>query len=82
MVFGNKAETDLVGELGELTVEVISKLGADGVLVNGRPYPAVATEPVDATGAGDAFAAGYLVGGVALGLQAAARAVAKIGAMP
>ena len=82
VVFGNKAETDLVGELGELAVEVISKLGADGVLVNGQPYPAVATEPVDATGAGDAFAAGYLVGGVALGLQAGARAVAKIGAMP
>ena len=40
------------------------------------------TVPVDSTGAGDAFAAGYLVGGVELGLAAAARAVAKMGAMP
>jgi sugar/nucleoside kinase (ribokinase family) len=37
---------------------------------------------VDATGAGDAFAAGYLLGGVSLGLAAAARAVATMGAMP
>jgi sugar/nucleoside kinase (ribokinase family) len=37
---------------------------------------------VDATGAGDAFAAGYLVGGIGLGLKAAARAVATMGAMP
>jgi len=42
----------------------------------------VPTRPADSTGAGDAFAAGYLVGGVALGLAAAARAVAKMGAMP
>ena len=61
---------------------VITKLGADGVLIEGRRYPAVPTTPADATGAGDAFAAGDLVGGVALGLLAAARAVAKIGAMP
>lgn len=80
VVFGNKAETELVGEVDGPVV--ISKLGADGVLVDGRHYPAAPTEPVDATGAGDAFAAGYLVGGVALGLRAAARAVAKIGAMP
>jgi hypothetical protein len=37
---------------------------------------------VDSTGAGDAFAAGYLLGGVTLGLEAAARAVAQMGAMP
>jgi sugar/nucleoside kinase (ribokinase family) len=80
VVFGNKAETDLVGELPG--TELVSKLGAAGVAVGGRRYPAVSTEPVDATGAGDAFAAGYLVGGVALGLAAAARAVATIGGMP
>ena len=45
-------------------------------------FPALPTRPVDSTGAGDAFAAGYLVGGVELGLQAAARAVATMGAMP
>jgi sugar/nucleoside kinase (ribokinase family) len=37
---------------------------------------------VDPTGAGDAFAAGYLLGGVRIGLEAAARAVAQMGAMP
>jgi sugar/nucleoside kinase (ribokinase family) len=39
-------------------------------------------DAVDSTGAGDAFAAGYLVGGIGMGLAAAARAVAKMGAMP
>jgi ribokinase len=80
LVFGNKAETALVGDLAG--IDVITKLGADGVLVAGRRYPAIRAEVVDTTGAGDAFAAGYLVGGVGLGLEAAARAVAKIGGMP
>lgn len=80
VVFGNEAEADLVGDLPG--TELIVKLGADGVLAAGRHYPAARTEPADATGAGDAFAAGYLVGGVELGLAAAARAVAAIGAMP
>jgi ribokinase len=62
--------------------ELIVKLGAEGVRVAGRHFPAAPTVPVDSTGAGDAFAAGYLLGGVELGLAAAARAVAKMGAMP
>jgi hypothetical protein len=37
---------------------------------------------VDTTGAGDALAAGYLVGGPGLALQAAARCVARLGSMP
>src|SRR5262249_2678489 len=40
------------------------------------------TEVVDSTGAGDALAAGYLVGGTTLALEAAARCVARGGAMP
>jgi sugar/nucleoside kinase (ribokinase family) len=80
VVLGNQAEADLVGDLPG--TEMIVKLGADGVRAAGRHYPATRTEPADATGAGDAFAAGYLVGGVELGLAAAARAVATIGAMP
>ncbi len=56
LVLGNRAETDLVGDLPG--TEVISKLGADGVLIGGRHYRAARTEPADATGAGDAFAAG------------------------
>ncbi len=37
---------------------------------------------LDATGAGDALAAGYLVGGADLAMQTAARCVGKIGAQP
>jgi ribokinase len=80
LVFGTEAEVDLIGQVPGATM--ITKLGADGVLVAGTRFAAVSTEPVDATGAGDAFAAGYLVGGVHLGLTDAARAVATIGAMP
>ena len=91
LVFGNEAEFALLGGLaddedashGPLSHgELIVKLGADGVRIAGRHFPAVPTVPVDSTGAGDAFAAGYLLGGVELGLAAAARAVAKMGAMP
>jgi sugar/nucleoside kinase (ribokinase family) len=80
LVFGTEAEVDLIGQVPGATM--ITKLGANGVLVGRKRYAALRTEPVDATGAGDAFAAGYLVGGVHLGLAAAARAVATIGAMP
>lgn len=80
LVFGNQAETGLISDM--LDTRLITKLGPGGVIVDGRHYPAATTEPTDATGAGDAFAAGYLVGGVHLGLAAAARAVATMGAMP
>ena len=80
MVFGNEAEVTLVGDLPG--AEVVVKLGRRGVRAGGTSYPARPTQAVDATGAGDAFAAGYLVGGVDLGLEAAARAVATMGAMP
>jgi ribokinase len=87
VVFGNEAEAALIGgsalDHGVLDPErVIVKLGAEGVRVAGRHYRAEPTAPVDSTGAGDAFAAGYLLGGVELGLAAAARAVAKMGTMP
>lgn len=80
VVFGTRDETSLLGSLP--SGQVVTKLGADGVLAGVRHYPALAVQAVDATGAGDAFAAGYLVGGVRLGLEAAARAVATMGAMP
>jgi sugar/nucleoside kinase (ribokinase family) len=80
VVFGNEAEAALVGDLPG--AEVVVKLGARGVRATGTVFPARPTRPVDSTGAGDAFAAGYLVGGIALGLEAAARAVATMGAMP
>jgi sugar/nucleoside kinase (ribokinase family) len=80
VVLGNQAEAALVGDLPG--TELIVKLGPGGVRAAGRHFPALPTRAADSTGAGDAFAAGYLVGGVALGLEAAARAVAKMGAMP
>lgn len=67
---------------GELDTRWVVKRGAAGVVVDGVAFPAVATEVVDATGAGDAFAAGFLVGGVETGLETAARCCAKLGAMP
>ena len=86
VIFGNEAEAALLGGLLDdgLVSQggMIVKLGAEGVRVAGRHFPAVPTVPLDSTGAGDAFAAGYLVGGVELGLAAAARSVAKMGAMP
>ena len=82
VVFGTEAEAALLGDGPLGHGALIVKLGAEGVRVAGRHFPAVPTVPVDSTGAGDAFAAGYLVGGVDLGLAAAARAVAKMGAMP
>jgi ribokinase len=80
VVFGTAAEMAVVGEIPG--PELVLKLGAAGVRAGGRRYPAAATDAVDATGAGDAFAAGYLLGGVSLGLAAAARAVATMGGMP
>ncbi len=83
VVFGNEAEAALLGNDGlPAGGTLIVKLGADGVRIAARHFPAAPTVPVDSTGAGDAFAAGYLVGGIRLGLAAAARSVAKLGAMP
>ena len=68
------------GQVGQS--RLVLKRGADGIVVDGRAYPARPTTLVDATGAGDALAAGFLVGGPELGLEAAARCCAKLGAMP
>jgi sugar/nucleoside kinase (ribokinase family) len=79
VVFANEREREA---LGALEARWVLKHGADGVVVDGREYPAHAAEAVDTTGAGDAFAAGFLVGGVELGLATAARCCGWLGAMP
>ena len=79
-VFGTKAEAELIGDLPGS--DLVVKLGPRGVRAAGVVHPARPASAVDSTGAGDAFAAGYLLGGVSLGLDAAARAVATMGAMP
>ena len=60
----------------------VIKLGARGARFPEGPYPAPSVDVVDTTGAGDALAAGYLVGGPELAIEAAARCVGLIGAMP
>jgi sugar/nucleoside kinase (ribokinase family) len=79
VVFATEAERDAVGELD---TRWVVKLGARGLDVDGRSYASVATDVIDPTGAGDALAAGFLIGGPALGLEAAARCCARMGAMP
>jgi ribokinase len=78
-VFASERERDA---LGSLDTRMVLKRGADGIVVDGTSHPALPTTVVDATGAGDALAAGFLVGGPAVALEAAARCCAKLGAMP
>jgi ribokinase len=80
LVLANEAEAALVDAVRTKTLVV--KLGARGCRVDGRAYTAPPVEVVDTTGAGDAFAAGFLVGGPELALEAAARCVQTMGAMP
>lgn len=79
LVFAGERERDV---FGALDTSWVVKRGSEGVVVEGRAFAAVETDVVDTTGAGDAFAAGYIVGGVELGLEAAARCCARLGAMP
>ena len=82
LVFCNEDEERALG--GPLDGPAwIVKLGARGARVGRDHYPAT-TVPyvVDATGAGDAFAAGWIVGGPGLALETAARCVQQVGAMP
>jgi sugar/nucleoside kinase (ribokinase family) len=85
VIFANEAEWEIVGAAYGLAPTAVVKRGARGLLVFGEErvdLPAHEGEIVDATGAGDALAAGFLVGGPELALEAAARCVAKPGAMP
>jgi sugar/nucleoside kinase (ribokinase family) len=87
VVFANASEWDALGlAFSDLTADVVVKHGGDGVTTvedgEERRHAAASVDVVDLTGAGDALAAGYLVGGVALGLATAARCVAQPGAQP
>jgi sugar/nucleoside kinase (ribokinase family) len=81
IVFANEDEERILG--GPLAgCTWVLKRGALGARFGEVELPAVPAEVVDTTGAGDALAAGYLVGGPELALAAAARCVAKLGSMP
>jgi sugar/nucleoside kinase (ribokinase family) len=85
IVFANEAEWEILGGAYSLAPTAVVKRGARGLLILGHErveLPARESRAVDATGAGDALAAGFLVGGPKLGLEAAARCVAQVGAMP
>jgi sugar/nucleoside kinase (ribokinase family) len=82
VVFGNEEETRVLG--GALPgIPWILKRGPRGCSFAGDERSALPVdEVVDSTGAGDALAAGYIVGGPELALEAAARCVARLGSMP
>ena len=82
VVFANEAEDRMVG--GPIADSTwIVKRGPAGASFDGDERPAVAVDTVvDSTGAGDAFAAGWLVGGPGLALEAGARCVQHAGSMP
>jgi sugar/nucleoside kinase (ribokinase family) len=86
LVFANEEERAELGPEAAVDATWVLKRGATGAAVerDGQKseFPAVPAEVVDTTGAGDAFAAGYLVGGVELALETAARCVSHLGATP
>ncbi|MFN2467315.1 MAG: carbohydrate kinase family protein [Gaiellaceae bacterium] len=85
VVFATERELDALGAAPPAPAWVV-KRGSEGIAVTRGAgmleLPALPAQVVDSTGAGDALAAGYLVGGAELGLEAAARCVASVGAMP
>lgn len=87
VVFGNEGEWDVVGvSPPSLAVEAVVKRGVRGSSFGGggvhTSRDVVPGPVVDVTGAGDALAAGYFVGGPEAAMVAAARCVAQIGAQP
>ena len=81
VVFANEQEDEILGGPIDGVVWIL-KLGARGARFGDVELPAKPADVVDTTGAGDAFAAGFLVGGPELALAAAARCVAQLGSMP
>jgi ribokinase len=86
VIFANEPEWELVGGAYGLGETAVVKRGSRGVAVlsadGAEEHEPAGAEVVDTTGAGDALAAGFIVGGIELGLEAAARCVAQLGAVP
>jgi len=86
VVFANEPEWELVGGAYGFGETAVVKRGSRGVVVLGangaEEHAPAGAEVLDTTGAGDALAAGFIVGGIELGLETAARCVAQLGAVP
>jgi sugar/nucleoside kinase (ribokinase family) len=91
VLFATEAEWELLGGAYLTAPLGVLKRGARGCSVFTRDakldFAPVQTEVVDPTGAGDALAAGFLLGGsleeaARRGLEAAARCLATVGSMP
>jgi sugar/nucleoside kinase (ribokinase family) len=86
VVFANEPEWEMVGGAYALAGIAVVKRGSRGVEVRTAAgverFEPPGSAIVDTTGAGDALAAGFLVDGIELGLEAAARCVAQLGAVP
>jgi sugar/nucleoside kinase (ribokinase family) len=91
VLFATEAEWELLGGAYLSAPLGVLKRGPRGCTVFDEDanldFAAVEAEVVDPTGAGDALAAGFLVGGsleeaARRGLDAAARCVAKVGSLP
>jgi ribokinase len=91
VLFATEAEWELLGGAYLTAPLGVLKRGARGCTVftedSKLDFAAVRSEVVDPTGAGDALAAGFLLGGsleeaARRGLAAAARCVAKVGSLP
>jgi ribokinase len=82
VVFANEDEDRVFG--GPLAgIAWVLKRGAGGCSFDGDERAALAvSDIVDTTGAGDALAAGFIVGGPDLALEAAARCLSRLGSMP
>ncbi len=79
LVFATEVERAAVPDFDAAWV---IKLGVRGARFPEGFLAAPSVVAVDTTGAGDALAAGYLVGGPEVAIEAAARSVTRIGAMP
>ncbi len=82
VVFANEEEERVIGRSLVDAIWIL-KHGARGCSFGEDEREALPVEQVlDSTGAGDALAAGWIVGGPDLALQAAARCIQQVGAMP
>src|SRR3954466_9688348 len=91
VLFATEAEWEMLGGAYLTAPTGVIKRGARGCIVATEDarldLAPVAGEVVDTTGAGDALAAGFLLGGsleeaARRGLDAAARCVARVGSLP